>query len=111
MTELWKLFFALGEPHRLEMVDRLAKQGPLSMVKLTEGMPISRQAGAKHLRVLSDVGLVSLIRTGREKRVSLESKNVHLGQMFMRQMEQGWDDRLGMLADHLSALDDREPEN
>ncbi len=97
MNELWRLFFALGDPHRLEMVHRLAVRGPLSMARLTAGMPFSRQGGAKHLAVLTSAGLISVERRGREKLVSLERHNLHLTQMFLKQMELGWDDRLARL--------------
>ena len=97
MSELWRIFYALGDPHRLTMVRRLAERGPQPIVRLMEGMEFSRQAGAKHVGVLREAGLVSLRRAGREQIVSLEPSNLHLSQMFMRQMEETWEDRLGRL--------------
>lgn len=94
MSDLWRIFFALGDPHRLDMVRRLAESGPQSMVRLTEGMDFTRQAGARHVGVLREAGLISLRKKGREQVISLERHNLHLTQMFMRQMEEGWDDRL-----------------
>ena len=102
MKELWRTFFALGDPHRLTMIRRLAEQGPQSMVRLTEGMEFTRQAGARHVGVLRDAGLVSLTRRGREQVISLERDNLHLTQIFMKQMEEGWDDRLSKLQELLS---------
>jgi DNA-binding transcriptional ArsR family regulator len=97
MNELWRVFFALGDAHRLTMIRRLAEGGPLPIVRLTDGMEFSRQAGAKHVGVLREAGLVSLRRAGREQIVSLEPANLHLSRMFMRQMEEAWDDRLARL--------------
>ena len=97
MSELWQIFFALGDPNRLNMIRRLAERGPQSMVRLTEGMEFTRQAGARHVSVLRDAGLVSVLKQGREQVISLDRQNLHLTQMFMRQMEEGWDDRLALL--------------
>ncbi len=102
MIDLWRIFYALGDPHRLEMVHRLAERGPLPMARLTDGMPFTRQGGAKHLGVLTSVGLISVQRRGREKLVSLERENFHLSQMFLKQMELGWDERLAKLEHQLS---------
>ncbi len=79
------------------MVRRLAERGPLSMVRLIEGMAFSRQAGAKHVAVLREAGLVTHEKRGREQLISLERHNLHLTRMFMKQIEEGWDDRLSML--------------
>ena len=90
MTELWQIFYALGDPSRLAMVKRLAASGPVSMVRLTEGMSFTRQAGAKHV-------FVALTKSGREQIVSLDRANFHLAEIFMRQMEAQWEDRLSAL--------------
>ena len=97
MTELWQIFYALGDPSRLAMVKRLAASGPVSMVRLTEGMSFTRQAGAKHVFVLREAGLVALTKSGREQIVSLDRANFHLAEIFMRQMEAQWEDRLSAL--------------
>jgi DNA-binding transcriptional ArsR family regulator len=67
------------------------------MVRVSEGMDISRQSGAKHVSVLREAGLVSLTRSGREQIVSLDRTHFLLAEMFMRQMEAQWDDRLSTL--------------
>ena len=97
MSDLWQIFVALGDPRRLTMVERLARGGPQPMVRLCEGMNFTRQAGAKHILVLREAGLVSVTRAGRKQIVSLDRASFHLAEMFMRQMEAGWDDRLASL--------------
>lgn len=97
MSAVWRTFFALGDPHRLEMVRRLAQDGPTTMSRLANGMPFTRQAGAKHVDVLRVAGIVSVLKRGREQVVSLEPDSLLLSQMFMDQLGQQWDDRLGRL--------------
>jgi DNA-binding transcriptional ArsR family regulator len=48
---------ALGEPMRRRIVERLA-HGPLPVGELSRALPIGRPAVSRHLRVLSEAGLV-----------------------------------------------------
>src|SRR4051812_42540401 len=66
------VFAALGDATRLRVLTRLGDDGPLSIARLTEGEPLSRQAMTKHLRVLADARLVRYARRGRETVWTLE---------------------------------------
>lgn len=63
-------FAALGEPVRRDLVVRLAS-GPARVVDLTADHPISRPAISRHLRVLSEAGLVEAEDRGRERHYRL----------------------------------------
>jgi DNA-binding transcriptional ArsR family regulator len=56
--ELTRVFAALADPTRYDMVSRLA-EGDATVSRLAEPYRISLQAVYKHLRVLEDAGLVS----------------------------------------------------
>jgi DNA-binding transcriptional ArsR family regulator len=51
------VFDALGEPVRRRILE-LLHDGPVPVGKLAERLPVGRPAVSKHLRVLSDAGLV-----------------------------------------------------
>jgi DNA-binding transcriptional ArsR family regulator len=51
-------FEALGNPHRRAIVALLA-DSPRSVQELADALPISRPAVSRHLRLLSDAGLVA----------------------------------------------------
>jgi len=55
MTE--RVFDALGEPARRRILEVLA-DGPQPVAAIAERMPVGRPAVSRHLRVLSDAGLV-----------------------------------------------------
>lgn len=59
------VFFALGDPTRLEIVERLGRQGEMATVPLLEGLGMSRQAATKHLVALENAGLVRSRTVGR----------------------------------------------
>ena len=60
------VFAALGDSTRLGLVAQLCTRGPLSIVRLTEGARVTRQAVTKHLHVLAGAGLVRGARVGRD---------------------------------------------
>ncbi len=91
-----RIFGALGDQVRLEMVRRLATQsGTLSSV--SQNLGISRQAARKHIQVLSDANLVSLAPRGRETIITLEKQTVADAHQFIREIEAQWDRRLAAL--------------
>src|SRR6185295_16102074 len=64
------IFAALGDEMRLRLVARLCTEGPLSIVRLSAGGPVTRQAVTKHLHALAAAGLVRSKREGgRRQRI------------------------------------------
>lgn len=63
-----RVFAALGDPTRLLILERLRAVDDLSISELTEGTDLTRQAVTKHLEVLAEAGLVTDLRSGRERR-------------------------------------------
>jgi DNA-binding transcriptional ArsR family regulator len=61
-------FTALSDPTRRKLLDRLSEAGGLTLRELGEGLPMTRQAVAKHLAVLEAAELVASHRDGRCKR-------------------------------------------
>ena len=97
------LFAALGDPARLRIVARLCEAGPLSIVRLTRGANISRQAITKHLHALSHAGLVCSERSGRENLWRLEPPRLAEAQRYLGQVSARWDEalvRLKALVEH-----------
>lgn len=91
-----ELFAALGDETRLAVLKRLG-EGSASIVRLTEGRSLSRQALTKHLRVLERAGLVSQTRAGRETLWSLQRQRLDEAQRYLAAMSQAWDVRLARL--------------
>jgi DNA-binding transcriptional ArsR family regulator len=91
------VFAALGDETRLRLVGRLSEDGPMSIARLTEGADVTRQAVAKHLRVMEDAGLVRGARAGRESVWQLEPKPLATAQRSLELISRRWDDALARL--------------
>src|ERR671931_1628351 len=61
------VFRALADPTRRRLLDELFKEDGQTQSALERRLPMTRVGVAKHLRVLSDAGLVTTKRRGREK--------------------------------------------
>lgn len=91
------VFAALGDATRLRVVDRLSSGGPASIAALTDGSGVTRQAVAKHLRVLADAGLVRGSRRGRESVWELETRELADARRYLDAVSTRWDAALGRL--------------
>ncbi len=67
VTEDDKIFKALADASRRQLLDRLRAEGGLSLGDLCETHDMSRQAVTKHLALLEAAGLVVTKKQGREK--------------------------------------------
>ena len=91
------LFAALGDSTRMRIVARLCEAGPLSIVRLTRGARISRQAITKHLRVLESAGIVHCSRTGRESRFEFDPEPMEEMKRYLNLVSEQWDQALSRL--------------
>jgi DNA-binding transcriptional ArsR family regulator len=91
------VFAALGDTTRLGLVARLSAGGPLSIVRLSDGSAVTRQAVTKHLHVLAGAGLVRHERRGRERIWELEPGRLEEARRFLDHISDQWDDALDRL--------------
>ncbi len=60
-----RLFRALAEPVRVELIGRLIRQGPADIARLAAGLLQDRSVVSRHLRALERAGVVRSERRGR----------------------------------------------
>ena len=66
---------ALGDPTRFAIFERL-ERGPLAVVQIAKGLPVSRPAVSQHLKVLKDVGLVRDQKAGNRRIYRIDPEGV-----------------------------------
>jgi DNA-binding transcriptional ArsR family regulator len=105
-----QVFTALADPTRRTILAALAAGGPATATDLAERLPITRQAIAKHLALLSEAGLV-IAEPGERRRVRyrLRSAPMQVAQQFLAALARDWDARLGALTEHLDRSVGRTP--
>jgi ArsR family transcriptional regulator, cadmium/lead-responsive transcriptional repressor len=89
--DLWS---AIGDPTRRRMLDLLVSGGGGTATALSEQLPVTRQAVAKHLAVLDGVGLVHVTRAGREMRYSVDDAQLARAAAQLAAVGATWDARL-----------------
>jgi DNA-binding transcriptional ArsR family regulator len=72
--QLSRVFQALADPTRRDLVARLAVEGDASVGELAAPYDVSVQAVSKHLKVLEEAGLVSRTREAQRRPVHLEAE-------------------------------------
>ncbi|WP_040511726.1 ArsR/SmtB family transcription factor [Gordonia soli] len=87
------MFAALADESRWQILVRLG-HSPASASALADELPISRQAIAKHIRVLQEVGLVSAEKVGREVRYAAVGARLNTLARQLETIAGGWDRRL-----------------
>ncbi|ATY15282.1 ArsR family transcriptional regulator [Amycolatopsis sp. AA4] len=97
-----QVFSALADPTRRAILAELAARGPATATDLAARLPITRQAIAKHLGLLSDAGLVAA-EPGERRRVRyrLDSAPMRVAQQFLAALARDWDGPLAALRAHL----------
>jgi DNA-binding transcriptional ArsR family regulator len=95
------VFSALADPTRRDVLRAVAERGPVTATALAGGLPVSRQAVAKHLGLLRDAGLVAAERSGRETRFVARTQPLEELATWAAQAGRRWDARLARLAEHL----------
>jgi ArsR family transcriptional regulator, cadmium/lead-responsive transcriptional repressor len=89
--DLWS---AIGDPMRRRMVDLLLASGGGTATTLSEQLPVTRQAVAKHLGVLDRVGLVHVTPAGREMRYQVDDEQLARAVAQLSSVGATWDARL-----------------
>lgn len=87
------MFAALGEQTRWGILTALGA-GDASASALTGRLPVTRQAIAKHLAVLQEVGLVEPVRVGREIQYRVIGSQLSAAAQRLDALGAEWDRRL-----------------
>ena len=89
--DLWS---AIGDPTRRRVLDLLLVEGEGTATTLSQQLPVTRQAVAKHLGVLDRVGLVRSAPAGREKRYRVDDDQLARAAAQLESVGSAWDARL-----------------
>ena len=103
------VFNAIGEAHRREILDTLIA-GEKAVGTIVNDLSMSQPQVSKHLRVLSEVGLVRCRAEGRRRLYRLEPAHLRPFHEWLAKYERALNDRLDQLDDYLKDLQKGEPQ-
>jgi DNA-binding transcriptional ArsR family regulator len=89
-----RLWSAIGDPTRRRMLDLLLADGGGTATSISEHLPVTRQAVAKHLVVLDRAGLVHATATGREVLYRIDDAQFARAVAQLASVSTAWDGRL-----------------
>src|SRR5580693_5048032 len=97
------VFNALAEARRRDVLDTLIA-GEKAVGEIVSDLSMSQPQVSKHLRVLSEVGLVKCRAEGRRRLYRLEPVRLRPLQEWLARYEQAWNARMDRMDDYLKEL-------
>ncbi|HZT15065.1 MAG TPA: metalloregulator ArsR/SmtB family transcription factor [Gaiellaceae bacterium] len=97
------VFNAVAEARRREILDTLIA-GEKAVGTIVNDLSLSQPQVSKHLRVLSEVGLVRCRAEGRRRLYRLEPARLRPFHDWLAKYEQAWNERLDRMDDYLKEL-------
>ena len=97
------VFNAIGDPHRREILDTLIT-GEKAVGTIVNDLSLSQPQVSKHLRVLSEVGLVRSRAEGPRRLYRLEPASLQPLQDWLTKYERAWNNRFDRMDDYLKEL-------
>ena len=90
------VFQAIADPTRRAIIDLLSEK-EMNLNAVAGQFPVSRPAISKHIRILSECGLVVIRREGRERYCEVRLKKLKEVARWTEQYEQFWTAKLDAL--------------
>src|SRR4249920_3852067 len=103
------VFNAVAEAHRREILDTLIT-GEKAVGAIVNDLSMSQPQVSRHLRVLSEVGLVRCRAQGRRRLYRLEPEHLRPFREWLVKYEEAWNDRMNRLDEYLKELQQGEPQ-
>ncbi len=97
------VFQAIADPTRREIVNLLAHKS-MNLNSVAENFDISRPAISKHIRILTECGLVVIRQEGRERYCEAKLKKLNEVAEWVEQYKSFWNKKLDSLESYLEEI-------
>ena len=104
-----EILSALAEPNRLQIVELLRRK-PLAVGEIVERLGLRQPQVSKHLRVLSDAGLVQVRPLGQQRIYRLRAQALKELDGWLDPYRRTWNERFDQLDDVLRDLKGKDKE-
>jgi DNA-binding transcriptional ArsR family regulator len=104
------VFQAIADPRRRAIIQLLAIK-KLTLNALAEHFEVSRPAISKHVKILSECGLIDMEQKGRERYCGLKPEKLTEVSDWVEQYRKFWETKLDDLENYLNVLQNSEMKN
>lgn len=94
------VFQAIADPTRREIIGLLANQS-LNLNSIADNFDISRPAVSKHIKILTQCGLITIRQEGRDRYCNANFSRLNEVSAWVEQYRKFWTEKLGALGDFL----------
>ncbi|MBG9790362.1 MULTISPECIES: ArsR/SmtB family transcription factor [Brevibacillus] len=98
----YDVFQAIADPTRRQLLELLGDQ-ELSVTAISSHFPMTRTAVSKHLRILTEAGLLTETKVGRETRYRLQADPLLELKKWLEYYERFWENKLSALKRYVEA--------
>jgi DNA-binding transcriptional ArsR family regulator len=95
------VFQAIADPTRRAIIGMLSKE-PLNLKAVAENFDISRPAISKHIRILTECGLITIDKQGRDHYCNANLASLREASDWINQYKKFWNSKLDLLEDFLN---------
>lgn len=97
------VFQAIADPTRRAIIGMLAKES-MNLNAVAEHFDVSRPAISKHIKILTECGLITINRQGRERHCEAKLEKLNEVSDWVEQYKKFWTERLDALELYLNEL-------
>lgn len=97
------VFQAIADPTRREIIGLIA-QHPMNLNSVAQKFDISRPAVSKHMKILTECGLVIIKQQGRERYCEARLNQLNEVSAWIEQYRMFWEQKLDALENYLLEL-------
>lgn len=97
------IFKAIADPTRREIIQMISHQS-LNLNTVAENFNISRPAISKHIKILTECGLIVIKQQGRERYCEAKLEKLNEVSNWVEQYKKFWTEKLDALEDYLNVL-------
>lgn len=94
-------FQAIADPTRRQIINLLSKES-LNLNAVADNFDVSRPAISKHIKVLTECGLIIIRQEGRERYCDVQLHKLKEVSKWVEQYSQFWDKKLSNLQNFLA---------
>jgi DNA-binding transcriptional ArsR family regulator len=101
------VFQAIADPTRREIINLIAHKS-LNLNAVAENFNMSRPAISKHIKILTECGLIVINQQGRERYCEPRLEKLNEVSSWVEQYSKFWNAKLDALEDYLNKLQAKE---